>query len=277
MNETAAASNYRVQPGWKPAIFGFVVYSILVIGSMAVSGVAYDEFTKTAENMLKGPVLALVIGSVFLIAYVTYLRWDWVWREPCGLSMGKLLWSLPILMAIGTIARFASVKWGDVELDLVLAILAAGVLVGFAEELLFRGVWLRSMRVGGRSEGHAAVITTFAFGLFHLPNILIGGGAATFAQVFFAAMSGFGLYLFRRGFSWIVPAMIAHGLWDMSSFIAADGRADEQSLMFGLGSATFFIGLALAVATIIHVWRKDEHTRWQREGAGFDPDAPQTA
>lgn len=276
MSETHVDNNYRVQPGWRPAIFGFVVYSLLVIGSMAASGIRYDEFTETAENMMKGPVLALAIGSVFLIAYVTYLRWDWIWREPKGLPMGKLLWSLPILMAIGTIARFASVKWADVDWNLVLAILAAGVLVGFAEETLFRGIWLRSMRVSGRGEGHAAVITTVAFGLFHLPNILIGGGAATFAQIFFAAMSGFGLYLFRRGFSWILPAMIAHGLWDMSTFLAADGRADDESVMYILGTATFFIGLALALATIIHVWRRDKNTRWQREGAGFDPDAPLT-
>lgn len=273
MNEAAASSNYRVQPGWKPAIFGFVVYSILVIGSMAASGVAYDEFTSSAENMFKGPVVGLAIGSIFLIAYVGYLRWDWIWRDSGRLSMDKLLWSFPILMVIGMLARFASVDWGGIDWNFVLAVLAAGVLVGFAEETLFRGIWLRSMRVDGRSEGHAALFTTIAFGLFHLPNILIGGGVATLSQVFFAAMSGFGLYLFRRGWGWIVPAMIAHGVWDISSFLVADNAVDG-SIFTAIGAVTFFGGLVLALATIIHVWRKDKNTRWQREGAGFDPDAP---
>ncbi|MBJ7458722.1 MAG: CPBP family intramembrane metalloprotease [Thermoleophilaceae bacterium] len=277
MESTAApapTNNYRWQPGWPPAIFAFVIYSLIVIGTMKLSGVGYDEFTKSADNIFKSVVLSLALGSVFLVVLVTWLRWDFVWRDPGRLSMGKLLWTLPVLMVIGIIARLASVHWGDVDMNLVLGIFLAGVLVGFAEETLFRGIWLRSMRVGGRSEGHAAIFTTIAFGLFHLPNILIGGGAATFGQVFFAAATGFGLYLWRRGFGWIVPAMIIHGTWDMSSFITDFDRASTTSPGMIVAQVLFFVGLAVAVASIVVVWRRDKATFWQREGAGINPDAP---
>lgn len=267
-------NNYRWQPGWAPAVFALVVYSVIVIGTMKISGVGYEEFTKNADNIFKSVVLSLALGSVFLVAFVTWLRWDFVWRDPGRLSMGKLLWALPVMMVVGTVARFASVHWGDVDMNLVLGIFIAGVLVGFAEETLFRGIWLRSMRVGGRSEGHAAVFTTIAFGAFHLPNILIGGGVATFAQFFFAAASGFGLYLWRRGYGWIVPAMLMHGFWDMSTFLTDFDRASTTSPGMIIAQVFFFAGLVIALVSIVVVWRRDSTTFWQREGVGLDPDAP---
>lgn len=39
--------------------------------------------------------------------------------------------------------RLVGIQWSAVPPDLLLAILAAGVGVGFAEELLFRGLFLR--------------------------------------------------------------------------------------------------------------------------------------
>ncbi|HEX3224001.1 MAG TPA: CPBP family intramembrane glutamic endopeptidase [Nocardioides sp.] len=61
-------------------------------------------------------------------------------------------------------------------LGAALAIVAAGVLVGFAEEMVFRGIFLRAMRAGARPEGQAALWTAVAFGLFHLPNVFLGTG-----------------------------------------------------------------------------------------------------
>jgi hypothetical protein len=49
--------------------------------------------------------------------------------------------------------RFVGLQYSDVPGDVLLAILAAGVLVGFAEEMLFREVFLRCMRTNGRTEG----------------------------------------------------------------------------------------------------------------------------
>lgn len=273
-NQSAPSNNYRWQPGWAPAIFAFVVYSLIVLGIMKTSGIGYDEFTRTAHDVYRAVVVSLAAGAVFLVAFVSWLRWDFVWRDPKKLAMNKLLWAPPVIMVLGIILRFASVTWSTIDWDVVLAILCAGVLVGFTEEILFRGIWLRSMRVGGRNEGQAALFTTIAFGLFHLPNILVGGGVATFGQLFLAACTGFGLYLWRRGFGWIVPAMIAHGVWDMSTFITQNDRAPSDSGLTAIAFLLYGLGLVVSFVTIIYVWRKDKATRWQREGVGFDPDAP---
>ena len=121
--------------------------------------------------------------------------------------------------------RAFGIDWGTVDPPLLLVVIASGVLVGFAEEMLFRGVFLRSMRTNGRTEAVAALWTAIAFGLFHLPNLLVGAGATQAVQILLAAASGATLYVFRRHRGVILTAMIAHGIWDMSTFLAAtNGR-----------------------------------------------------
>lgn len=272
MASETAPTDYRVQPGWGAAIFAVVAYLVIVVGTWKLSGVAYDEFFDTAGKAFKSAVLSLVLGSIFLVAFLAYARWDWIWRDARRLSMGPFLSVLPILMVVGLLTRFAGLDWAEIDGGVIAAIFCAGVLVGFAEETLFRGIFLRAMRVGGRDEAAAAVLTTVAFGLFHLPNILVGGGPGTFAQVAIAALSGFGLYLTRRGFGWIVPAMLLHGFWDMSTFAAAD-HAKDGNIFAGISQGLFFFNLVVAIAAIVVVWRRDRSTRWQEEGPAIVPAA----
>lgn len=96
------------------------------------------------------------------------------------------------------------------------------MLVGFTEETLFRGIILRSLRTNGRPEAWAVLITTVWFGLFHLLSLLGGLDiVSTLTQCFLAAASGVVYYLFRRTWGLLVPAMLAHGLWDTSLFLPA--------------------------------------------------------
>lgn len=81
------------------------------------------------------------------------------------------------------LVRVVGVDWGTVQAGLLLVVIASGVLVGFAEEMLFRGVFLRSLRTNGRTEAVAALWTAIAFGLFHLPNLLVGSGPTQLGQV----------------------------------------------------------------------------------------------
>ena len=54
--------------------------------------------------------------------------------------------------------------------------------MGLAEELVFRGIVLRCLRTGNRPESTVALWTALAFGLFHLPNVFMGTGAAGLSQ-----------------------------------------------------------------------------------------------
>jgi len=119
---------------------------------------------------------------------------------------------------------------------------AAGLLVGFTEETLFRGIILRSLRTNARPEAWAMLITTVWFGLFHLLSMFGGLDiVSTLTQCFLAAVSGVAYYLFRRARGLLVWAMLAHGLWDMSLFLPAPSgslvNADRIALIVVVISA----------------------------------------
>lgn len=63
------------------------------------------------------------------------------------------------------------------SLDLLFAIVFAGVGVGLAEELLFRGVVLRILRTNSRSEAWAMLRCSLWFGMMHAINVLLGSPA----------------------------------------------------------------------------------------------------
>jgi membrane protease YdiL (CAAX protease family) len=110
------------------------------------------------------------------------------------------------------------------------------------------------MRTGGRAERWAMLWTALAFGTLHLPNVFLGTGVAGLAQVPLAALTGVALYLFRRGFAAILPAMVAHGLWDISAFLDLNhGRGHAHDLaLYG----TLLVAAASLVA-LIALMRRD--------------------
>lgn len=139
---------------------------------------------------------------------------------------------------------------------LLLVVIASGILVGFAEVTLFRGIFLRSMRTNG-PEAVAALWTAIAFGLFHLPNLLVGSAPTQLIQVVLAAISGVTLYTFRRYRGLILTAMIDHGIWDGSAFLADSNGRDwvgPASLLLVVG------GLVLGILVLVSVWRTDKTT-----------------
>ena len=133
--------------------------------------------------------------------------------------------------------------------DLLLAILATGVLVGLAEELVFRGIVLRCLRTGDRPESSAALWTALGFGLFHLPNIFMGTGLSGLSQIVLAAITGYALYLFRRWHGLLWVAMVAHGTWDISAFLVGDYGKDVAA------GAALALNLVLAVACVVALIR----------------------
>jgi len=244
----------RIRPRAAVAIGVAVLYTVAFISIPVVSGIEYADWFDTAENAARTGIAGLAAGSAVLLAFLALARWDMLWRDPARLPMSWLLWTPPLLFALVIGVRLVGIEWSVVPGRLLLAIVAAGVLVGFAEEMMFRGIFLRGMRTGGRAEGRAMLWTTLAFGALHLPNVFLGTGLAGLAQVPLAALTGVTLYLFRRGFGVIVPAMVAHGLWDISAFLDLNhgtGNAHDLALYGTLLAA------AAALVALIALMRRD--------------------
>ena len=241
----------RIVPSWKPALLVIIGYSIVTPGLMALSGVPYDEIFSSAGNAWKAAVLPLLAGTVFLVAVLSFLRWDHVFKDPGRLQMNKLLWAPVVLMAVGAVIRITGIP-GDIPFDLIALIVAAGVLVGFTEETLFRGILLRGMRAGQMPEIQLALIVSLAFGLFHLTNLAVGSPAEiVVVQVVIAAITGFALYLALRGTGLLVAGMALHGFWDISTFLAG---TEEGFSSLGLNVAQGLMFVNMIVIVVAAVW-----------------------
>ncbi|MCP9798360.1 CPBP family intramembrane glutamic endopeptidase [Cyanobium sp. Lug-B] len=243
---TAGALAPRLRPTMRLGVALWLAYSLLAGVLQFRTGIPYTDWFKTAGNAFATAVVPLTVGGLALLAFSRWCRWDHLWRDPVRLRCTGLM-KLSMLAWMAMIAlRLVGIRWSTVPPALLVAILAAGVGVGFAEELLFRGLFLRCLRQGGRSEATAAITTGVCFGLFHVPNMFMGMGWIGAIQVVLAALSGILLYVFRRYTGLIWPAMVAHGLWDISTFLAG-GYAYPWLSAASLAAQGVFVVLGLLV------------------------------
>lgn len=166
-----------------------------------------------------------------------------------------------VLYVLGIIAQFAVADWSKAS-DRLLPILAAGILVGFAEETLFRGIILRSLRTNARPEAWVMLISSLWFGFFHLTNLFNGvNPISALIQCLLASASGVVYYLFRRFRGLLLLAMFAHGLWDTSLFLPAPGGG-----LANVDRVVLIVVVISALVAAIVVLRRDRSLAVTRSG-----------
>ncbi len=129
-----------------------------------------------------------------------------------------------------------------------LGILATTLMVGFVEEVVFRGLMLQALRP--RGVWKAALITAVLFGLTHAMNVLAGKSLAEdAAQVFYAVAIGlaFAALVLRTSLLW--PLVLAHFLIDFVSMLQRPGFAYPPGLelLIVLGTAVIFTAYGLFI------------------------------
>lgn len=249
-------NSWRNTPSIAVGSLVLIVYVGVFYTIAQASGISYGEWFSNAHNAIYSALVPLCVGSVFLVGFLVFFGWDGLWRDTHRLPTNRLHTALMLLFVLTIVLRLVFIRWSEVPLDLLLVVIAVGIGVGFAEEIALRGIFLRAMRTDGRSEGKAVLWTSIAFALLHIPNIFLGTGAFGIIQLLLAGLTGFVLYLFRRKFAWIVPAMIAHGMWDASVFLSKDYLSQEISAIAFLITAVIQV-LAL-VALIMFVRSEKE-------------------
>ena len=131
----------------------------------------------------------------------------------------------PVLYLLVILGLLATSRWDRLGVDFLVAALALGLVVGFAEELVCRGVLLVGLR-GSLREMWVWLLTCSLFGLMHGINILLGAPTVeTAQQVLSALMQGSALYVLRRVTGSLVWAMILHGAWDFTILVHGEAGA----------------------------------------------------
>jgi membrane protease YdiL (CAAX protease family) len=195
-----------------------------------------------------GVAPSLALASVFLLVVVLALRWT----RDVGLAQGPQRGTLHVVWPwLVFLALFAAsaLNAGLPPTSVVLFILFNTALVGWSEEVMFRGIWLSGLR---RSFGIWTAIlgSSLIFGAMHVLNVFLTGdlkgavvqaGAAFLSGVFLAAVR------LRTGSLWTGIAL--HGLWDAGTFLVAAGTtagasaAAEPTTMGTYGSLVMGIPL----------------------------------
>jgi membrane protease YdiL (CAAX protease family) len=224
-SEHAALSTneLRVDEGTKPTmalLLGiFVVHTVLWIGLVRLlpgsDRVAFEHLGDQSTPWVRQFIIPLLAVLAFQVAVTTKLGW-WrsLLRDPLR-SRRRVLWVFPLLIAVAGVLVFVSNGAADAGSSYVVGLLATTMLVGITEEFTFRGLLLVGGRRVLRTERVAALATAVLFGLFHLPNIILGAEVGpTLFQVVLTAVIGSGFYALRRVSGSIIPCMVLHGVYD---------------------------------------------------------------
>jgi hypothetical protein len=171
---------------------------------------------------------ALIVGSIVLIAFTTFMGWNAEIFGRQSIYRSRWMWLAPVVVIIPILMRVFGIDWGGPAVSVILMMLATGVLIGFSEELLYRGVAVKMLRSGGHREFSVAWVSTLLFAMSHSLNIFSGGAPRTVAiTVLYTLGFGMLMYLTMRVTGFIVAAMILHGLTDPTTFLANGGLPDK--------------------------------------------------
>ena len=213
---------------------------------------------------------------VLIVAGVMFIRWaGWsrqVWRTSgAGETQPRRWWMLaiPVLLLVHIATIFAQVPWGDRSGTLIVVVLAGTAMVGFGEELYFRGI-LRATIRAHHGEFVTLLVTSLLFGLAHSLSSLLAGLPPTFVafQVAATALDGAVLYGVFRATGRLWAAILLHGLNDAALYLVSADTTNPAATAFNPGSwfaITPTLLWALTAALVISCLREDLHARASRK------------
>jgi membrane protease YdiL (CAAX protease family) len=206
-------------------------------------------------------VYCLAVASIFLLAAIAYTGW---WRE-VGLQPDGTTSNFMVLIAPGVAIIVIWIVAFRRRLPGGATLLLAGtntLLVGFSEEVMFRGIFFHATKT---SFGYAwaVAITAGVFGLMHILNGLITGKPIrAVEQAFLTILFGFWIGAVRLYLSTIYPLIIIHWFWDFALFAAAPPKTAPANN--GSASIVFLLPIALAIALFTYgLWLLHVYTSRQ--------------
>lgn len=255
MSTEESVNGYRLKPSLLNGLLIALLYIVYFTIALKVSGVGYENITDSANNVLKAVVLPLAGGAILLTAIAKWSGW-WkdLWHDKYKIKGHNWMHLFAIIMLIGIISNLAAAKFGNTTGQMIGYIFIGTALVGYCEEILFRGIVLRGARGSGLSELRVMLVVAISFGLFHGVNLFLGQDlVATVQQVVFATINGAIFYvIFRKSGLLIVP-MILHGLWDFSVFSREATLGDNPDLapVFAIiGMVGLYLPILLLLASL---------------------------
>ncbi|EXG83029.1 putative protease of the Abi (CAAX) family [Sphingomonas jaspsi DSM 18422] len=205
---------------------------ITVFGSLAQAG-----HGSLAELISSRIALATPAAALFLLIVARVAGWlDLGLNPPRPITSVKLFWLLGLYIGVlGTIAALTR----EIAPTTLLIVAVNTAVVGFSEELAFRGVLWGAARKAMPFWVGVLFVSGF-FGGVHVMNALITGelGQAG-VQALNAFLSGIAYLALRIRTRSLWPIMIGHWLWDLAVFANVSGAVAPT------GTGNSYMGILL--------------------------------
>lgn len=177
--------------------------------------VDYDVLGDASTPWIRQFVVALIAVLIVQIVFITRTN---MWRDVLRdrpRSTSAWMWLPPTALALVGVAAFVSKGLSDAPRSYWIGMTITMFLVGLTEEITFRGIVVAGTRRAGGSESRALLVSSGLFGLFHLPNWLLGQDlSATARQVLVTAVIGTVFYALRRASGTLITCIVLHAAYD---------------------------------------------------------------
>ena len=200
-------------------------------------------------------LLVLIVANGLLAILIVTLLTKWTWWRRAGFEAPRhrrdLLYYLILLIPVALnvipsrivgnpddLLRTLANTYGNPRY--LLLALVATLLVGFAEEGIFRGLMFQAILP--RGVWKAVIITSLLFGLTHSVNLLHGQSVVVTAiQISYALAIGFvaAALVATKGLIW--PLVVAHFLTDFTGLPSSAASVTVPGVLVDAGMVIIFI------------------------------------
>jgi CAAX protease family protein len=192
-----------------------------------------------------------ITGDLIPASAAVFLVTKWRWWKPIGWQApvwGDLyvMW-LPALLLVFAIIQ-GTPYLRDASVSAVVAGALAALVVGFTEEVWFRGLLLEGLRPRG---ARAAVFgSALVFGVIHLANFRVLGLASVITQSLGALAIGLMFGAVRVRIGSLVPLVLIHAAFDVA-YLAGTAPSPRPITSQGLRVLLVIIAIALIYTLVL--------------------------
>lgn len=248
---------------WWKAVLAAAVYLALYLGSGWLSGRIGGSFIDggnlfgTAASVFFGVTLPLIIGAVVLAVFVASLGWfrSLFGRQPIR---GRWwMWIAPVIPVAAAVLRLLGIDYASYSPGVIALTFATGLLIGFTEELLTRGIAVKLLRESGMREWGVAVVSSLIFALLHVTNLFSGMGLGTVAvTVGYTFCFGILMYLTLRVTGNLIWPMLIHAVTDPTLFLSTGGidqTGTTQNAFLAVAGPANILTIAVGLIALIFI------------------------
>lgn len=227
MSGTSAASGWRgfwERGGWWRAIVLVVGYFVLYNGLSLLLAPLTDVGIepRSALWVLVFYAVPILIGGLVLLVFTVSVGWLPAVFGPQPVRGSGWMWIGIAVVLLFNVMHLLAVDYADAGVEIVATWLLTGLLIGFAEEVLTRGLVVRLLRTAGYREIAVVSISSALFAVLHSGNLLTGQSVvATGIQLVYTFGFGVCMYLAMRVTGTILAPILLHASTDPSIFLQA--------------------------------------------------------